>query len=107
LQFKTVYNNIKKIGVIAVPLVLLLLPSTFFDHGQTVCLSVFLLDMECYGCGITRAIMHLIHGDIQTALYYNKLSVIVLPVLIYGWFDIFQQEFNIRLIPLLKSKFSK
>ena len=82
---------IKLILLILIPIMLLILPANFFDNGKSVCLSVMLLDIECYGCGITRAIMHLIHFDFQDALYYNSLSFIVLPLLIYVWQDIFRK----------------
>lgn len=67
------------------PIVLCLLPASFFDHGQSLCLSVLLLDKECYGCGITRAIQHAIHFDFETAWNYNKLVVIVAPILFFVW----------------------
>jgi hypothetical protein len=79
---------IKLILLILIPITLLILPANFFDNGKSVCLSVMLLDIECYGCGITRAIMHLLHFDLEEAFYYNILSFIVLPILIYSWQDL-------------------
>lgn len=40
---------------------------------------------ECYGYGMTRAIQYLIHFNVAKALYFNQLSLIVLPVLVYLW----------------------
>jgi hypothetical protein len=78
--------SIAKIAaLISIPIVLLLLPADYFDGGESVCLSVRFFDMECPGCGMTRAIMHLIHFDINEAAYYNLLSFLVLPLLIYVW----------------------
>lgn len=65
--------------------VLLLLPADFFDRGQSLCLSVLLLGKTCYGCGITRGIQHLLHLDFATAWSYNKMSFLVLPLLLYLW----------------------
>ncbi|MDI9342367.1 MAG: DUF2752 domain-containing protein [Sediminibacterium sp.] len=48
-------------------------------------MSVLLFDTTCYGCGITRAVHHAIHFDFKTAYAYNKLVVVVLPLLIYVW----------------------
>lgn len=62
---------------------LIILPSNFFDSGQSICLSVLLLNRECYGCGMTRAIQHLIHFDFEMAYSYNKLSFIVFPLFVY------------------------
>ena len=72
-------------GLIALPIVLMLLSADFFDKGPSLCLSVVLLNKTCYGCGITRAIQHLLHFELSTALAYNKLCVIVLPLLIFLW----------------------
>ncbi len=74
-------------GLIAVPLVLLLLPSNFFDTGESVCVSVLLFDTTCYGCGITRAVQHFMHFEFAEAYAYNKLVLVVLPALFYGWQD--------------------
>jgi len=48
-------------------------------------LSVLLFHRQCYGCGITRAIQHLIHFDIQIAYSLNKISFIVFPILSVVW----------------------
>lgn len=73
-------------GIISVaPLVLILLPVDFFDKGESICLSKVLLNMECYACGMTRAVMHLIHFDFEAAWQFNKLSFIVLPLLFPLW----------------------
>jgi hypothetical protein len=71
--------------MVTLPAFLFLLPIDFFDSGQSVCLSVLLLDIECYGCGMTRALMHLIHFDFATAWSYNKLSFVVLPAFFWLW----------------------
>jgi hypothetical protein len=72
--------------LIAAPIGLLLLPADFFDSGQSICLSVVLLDKTCPGCGMTRAIQHLIHLDIREAVAYNRMSFVVLPAMIFVWF---------------------
>lgn len=56
------------------------------------CLSKVLAGMECYGCGMTRAIMHLIHLDFTEAYQYNKLSFIVLPLLSFLGYQAFVKE---------------
>jgi len=65
--------------------VLLILPADFFDKGESICLSVFLFDIECYACGLTRAIQHLIHLDFSIGYEYNKLSIFVFPLLIVSY----------------------
>lgn len=78
--------------IVFIPVVLLVLPADFFDKGQSICLSRLLLDQECYACGLTRGIMHLIHFQFENAWDYNMLSFIVLPLLIIIWFEQLNRE---------------
>ncbi len=73
------------IALLVFPLVLLFLPATFFDNGQSLCPSKLLLNKDCPGCGITRGVMHAVHFDFKKAWYYNKLTFVVLPIIIYLW----------------------
>ncbi len=70
---------------IVTPIIFLVLPVDFFDTGASICPSKRFFNIECYGCGMTRAVMHLIHFDLESALYFNSLSVIVAPVLAIFW----------------------
>ncbi|MGL4598683.1 MAG: DUF2752 domain-containing protein, partial [Bacteroidia bacterium] len=54
------------------PIVLILLPSNYFDTGESICPSVLLFDKECPGCGMTRATMHILHLDCKAAWEFNK-----------------------------------
>jgi hypothetical protein len=89
-------NNIRKIarfyvGKIRIwatflaPFLLWLLPATFFDDGESVCLSVQLAGIECYACGMTRAVMHFIHLDFEIAWEYNKIAFILMPIFFLVW----------------------
>jgi len=83
-MFKTrTAKTIIFIGLFLFSILLLFLPKDFFDKGQSLCVSRLLFDIECYGCGMTRAIQHLIHFDFQGAWDFNKLSFLVLPLIIY------------------------
>ncbi|MCF8253020.1 MAG: DUF2752 domain-containing protein [Bacteroidia bacterium] len=79
----------RKIGYVllallmAFGLILFLLPASYFDTGTPMCLSVILFNRNCYGCGMTRGVMHLIHFDFVEAWEFNKLSFIVFPLLVY------------------------
>lgn len=70
---------------VLVPLILIILPADYFDKGESICISKTLFDIECYACGITRAIMHLIHLEFVDAYYFNPLSFIVFPLLAVLW----------------------
>ena len=77
----TIYLSV----LVITPIILLLLPGNYFDSGESLCLSVILLEKECFACGMTRAIQHLIHLDFNLAWNYNKLSFIVLPLLVTSY----------------------
>ena len=89
-MFKNKQNNRTKtklvivIGLLSLlTITLLILPANFFDKGQSICLSMVLLNKECYGCGMTRAIQHLIHFDFEAAYNFNKISFIVFPLIVF------------------------
>ena len=68
------------------PLLLLSIPPNYFDYGKTQCLSVYLFNEKCYGCGMTKAIQHMIHGEFITGFEFNKIAILVFPLLILLWF---------------------
>lgn len=76
--------------------VLLYLPADHFDEGQSICISVVLFDRECYACGMTRGVQHLLHFDFAEAAAFNKLSFIVLPLGLYllgsGIFQLYRKK---------------
>jgi hypothetical protein len=71
--------------LVVTPIIFLFLPADFFDSGPTICPSKRFFNLECFGCGMTRAVMHLIHLDIDTAVYYNVGSLIITPFLALFW----------------------
>ena len=59
----------------------------FFEPGKTglfpACPFRSLTGFTCPGCGSTRAMHRLIHGDVIAAFQFNPLFVLALPLLIY------------------------
>ena len=47
------------------------------------CLLFQFAGLHCPGCGATRAVAALLHGDVAQALAYNPLFVLALPL--FGW----------------------
>lgn len=74
---------VTKISILVTfPFILLLLPKTIFNNGgYTICILKLITGEDCFGCGMTRACMHLIHLDFKGAAYFNKISFVVLPIL--------------------------
>ncbi len=74
------------IALLVFPFVLWLLPSTFFDESEViVCPSRLFFDIECFGCGMTRGVMHMHHAEVADAIYFNFGSPFVYPALIALW----------------------
>jgi hypothetical protein len=63
----------------------LLIPDTVL-HLTPACLISTLMGEVCWGCGITHAALAFLHGDFAAAWAYNKLSLIVLPLLLCLYF---------------------
>lgn len=85
-RFKPFYHRLLLCGYILVSLVLWVLPANFFDDtGIVVCVSRWLLDVECYACGLTRAVQHALHFEFAAAYAFNRLVVVVLPLLVAVW----------------------
>lgn len=82
---KKVLAGIKVVVGLAVPACLLWLPADFFDTGPPVCFSQWVFKTPCLGCGTTRSVMHLLHGELAAAWALNPLGFAVLPALAAWW----------------------
>lgn len=67
----------------AIPVLLYCIPPERIMHGHSVCLFRNLFGTECYGCGMTRALFSLLHFDFGAAWDYNRLVIVVAPLLLY------------------------
>jgi len=78
-----------QIGKLCVLFLLPFLPFMFsldeLEAKQSVCLFKNLFGIECYGCGITKAIIASVQLDFIRAFNYNKLIVVVMPLILYLW----------------------
>jgi hypothetical protein len=64
--------------------ILSLLLYTFFDINIGIpCLFTLLFGYHCWGCGMTHAILELIHLNVAGAYHENPLVFIVVPAGIY------------------------
>src|SRR5438309_1565626 len=48
------------------------------------CFFYWATGLHCPGCGMTRCAAALVHGDLEQALAYNPLFVVLLPFLMCG-----------------------
>ena len=73
----------RPIVFLALALVFMLVPVSLLDSGPSLCVVQNLFGRECPGCGITRAMVSLFHGDPVAAFRYNRAIVLVFPILCY------------------------
>jgi hypothetical protein len=72
--------RIARISVVISALLLLsVLPTEFLNIVPSICLFKNLFGIECFGCGMTRAISSMLHLNFSEAISYNRLVIIVLP----------------------------
>ena len=76
-----VIDKIIRIGLFPAILIQSMLPRDVADIISPDCLFSMLFDIDCFGCGMGRALQALLHLDLQSALGFNKLAPIVLLVL--------------------------
>jgi hypothetical protein len=58
------------------------IPTAWLERAPSLCTYKRLFGIECLGCGMTRAMSCLLHGDLAAALAYNKLVMAVFPLMV-------------------------
>ncbi len=93
------FKYLKLIVLVSLPIILLILPANYFDEGASISVfSYFDVADLVYSTGMTRGIMYLIHGDFQMAMSFNKLTIVVLPLLILLWSKMIFNIFNVKIL---------
>jgi hypothetical protein len=87
-------NIILLFAYIILPIILFFIPLEWLNKQHSICLIKNIFGVECYGCGITRAIISSVQLDFTKAIEYNKMVIIVLPLFIYEWFKKLKLIFN-------------
>lgn len=67
------------------PLAFALIPTRWLEAHPAPCLFRALLGVRCPGCGMTRAVSCALHGRARDAWGYNRLVVVLLPLLAFEW----------------------
>jgi len=69
------------------------IPKQYLGYEFPLCVFKNIFNVECIGCGTTRAFWSILHLRFREALEYNKLSIITFPLVAYyiiSW--IFQKK---------------
>jgi hypothetical protein len=82
----------KLILYVLLPIVFFLLPTRWLEKHPPICLYSAIFGVRCPGCGMSRAMSCAVHGNFKKAFHYNKLFVVVLPLLAYEWWREVQRE---------------
>ena len=61
-----------------------------------------LTGLHCPGCGTSRALHALVHGDILTALSNNVLSTLFVPLLAWSWISYGLETMGRKPLPALR-----
>lgn len=72
-------------GIFLIPVLLFILPLDWVKEQHSVCLFKFVTGNECIGCGMTRAVLSVMHLRFEDAFMFNKLVIIVFPLLVFIW----------------------
>lgn len=78
--------------LVAAPLLFFLLPFELIEHGPNLCLFKATIGWTCPGCGMTRALHLLMHGDLPRAVSFNPRVVVAAPLLAFIWSAAFVQS---------------
>ena len=91
-------NNCKNITLlfayIILPIILFFIPLEWLNKQHSICLIKNIFGIECFGCGITRAIIAGVQLDFTKAMEYNKMVIFVLPLFIHEWIKKLKLIFN-------------
>ena len=85
MRTETVLKITKLLVTALIPVVLYAIPMESICNGNTICVFTNIFGVECWGCGITRAIFSAFHFRFYDAWEYNPLFVVVLPLLLFFW----------------------
>ncbi len=85
MQTADVLKITKLLILVLIPVVLYAIPMESICNGNTICVFTNIFGVECWGCGITRAIFSALHFRFYDAWEYNPLFVVVLPLLLFFW----------------------
>lgn len=70
-------------GCLAFPVLFALLPTSFIEGLPDICVFRRFFGFECPGCGMTRALSALLHGDLDAAWGFNRGVLVVFPMLCF------------------------
>ena len=77
--------NYVEYTVLFVPFILPFISLDWLEAGDTICIYKNLTDHECFGCENTRSIVAISQLEFSKAFAYNRLVIIIIPLLFFVW----------------------
>jgi hypothetical protein len=76
------YSKYRFFTFLIVLILLRILPFSLIEKTHNLSICSIILGKYCYSVGITRGVASLLRGDIQRAIEFNPLSILVLITLL-------------------------
>jgi len=67
--------------IIILSIIFYCIPKDYLGGTYPICLFRILFNINCIGCGTTRAVWSILHLRFYEAIEYNKLIIITFPLL--------------------------
>jgi hypothetical protein len=74
-------NFQKLVFIIIIGMIFFFIPKAYLGDTFPLCLYRILFNKKCIGCGATRAVWSILHLKFIEAFEYNKLIIIIFPLL--------------------------
>lgn len=65
-------------------------------HEITPCAVKHMLGIDCPGCGITRSVVALVHGELRESVDLNPMGIVAAVVMTYLWLKAALAQFVLR-----------
>lgn len=92
----------------------IIVPTEYIKQAPSICIFKNIIGVGCFGCGLTRALSSMLHGNLVEAYHYNRLIVIVFPLLsllclyylliLFGLSSILNKVFSYQIVSWLVRK---
>ncbi len=83
------FRIIRILFYITIIIGLIIIPLEYIE-GRSFCILYNIFSIKCPGCGLTRAFFNMVHLNINTAINYNKLIIIMFPTICFmALYDIY------------------
>lgn len=99
MYMKKLVQDLKKYwyGIIIVIIYLIVMELVFHNT----CIIKALFNIDCPGCGLTRATLALLRGDIKASLHYNYACIFWWLTFILFFIDRYIKQLKIKPFPVL------